>query len=278
VSDHTPVEPDAKLLPFAQAEPGASAVELLLPLALAWALPAAQAGGEEYRRMILWGQTAHRVVESFAHQRPWWWYLPLLPLLVFPWLFWPRLWRGLAAMKRAPRDAGLRFLAVWLAPTFIAFSLISGKQVHYLVPLIPPFALLASRLTVDAAPGRVATLAVGAAIAYALAQAAAAPYLWRHFDVGPIAREIRKLEEMGRPVAHVGEYHAQYQFAGRLNKPIDVLDADPQAVAAWLERHPDGVLIFYGKTPTGPARSSHPYLDGQVVLLDAEQARAQRLP
>jgi dihydroorotase len=37
VSDHTPVEPDAKLLPFAQAEPGASAVELLLPLALRWA-------------------------------------------------------------------------------------------------------------------------------------------------------------------------------------------------------------------------------------------------
>ena len=36
VSDHTPVDDDAKQLPFAQAEPGASAVELLLGLALRW--------------------------------------------------------------------------------------------------------------------------------------------------------------------------------------------------------------------------------------------------
>ena len=37
VSDHTPVTEDGKTLPFAQSEPGASGVELLLPLALKWA-------------------------------------------------------------------------------------------------------------------------------------------------------------------------------------------------------------------------------------------------
>ncbi len=36
VSDHTPVADDAKNLPFAEAEPGATAVELLLSLALKW--------------------------------------------------------------------------------------------------------------------------------------------------------------------------------------------------------------------------------------------------
>ncbi|KQX88941.1 dihydroorotase [Variovorax sp. Root473] len=36
VSDHTPVEADAKTLPFAEAEPGATGLELLLPLALQW--------------------------------------------------------------------------------------------------------------------------------------------------------------------------------------------------------------------------------------------------
>jgi dihydroorotase len=36
VSDHTPVEEDAKMLPFAAAEPGATGVELLLSLALKW--------------------------------------------------------------------------------------------------------------------------------------------------------------------------------------------------------------------------------------------------
>jgi 1-acyl-sn-glycerol-3-phosphate acyltransferase len=37
VSDHTPVDKDAKNLPFAEAEPGATGLELLLSLALHWA-------------------------------------------------------------------------------------------------------------------------------------------------------------------------------------------------------------------------------------------------
>ena len=47
VSDHTPVETDAKALPFAEAEPGATGLELLWSLALKWAqddgVPLAQA-------------------------------------------------------------------------------------------------------------------------------------------------------------------------------------------------------------------------------------------
>jgi dihydroorotase len=45
-SDHTPVDDDGKHLPFAEAEPGATGLELLLPLALKWGearkLPLAQ--------------------------------------------------------------------------------------------------------------------------------------------------------------------------------------------------------------------------------------------
>jgi dihydroorotase len=37
-SDHTPVDDDAKQLPFAESEPGATGLELLLPLTLKWAL------------------------------------------------------------------------------------------------------------------------------------------------------------------------------------------------------------------------------------------------
>jgi len=48
-SDHTPVDDDGKQVPFAEAEPGATGLELLLPLTLKWArearvpLPAALA-------------------------------------------------------------------------------------------------------------------------------------------------------------------------------------------------------------------------------------------
>ena len=41
VSDHTPVDDDAKALPFAESEPGATGLELLLSLALKWSSDAA---------------------------------------------------------------------------------------------------------------------------------------------------------------------------------------------------------------------------------------------
>lgn len=40
VSDHTPVDDDRKHLPFAEAEPGATGLELLLPLTLKWGVEA----------------------------------------------------------------------------------------------------------------------------------------------------------------------------------------------------------------------------------------------
>jgi dihydroorotase len=40
-SDHTPVDEDAKQLPFSEAEPGTTGLELLLPLTLKWAAESA---------------------------------------------------------------------------------------------------------------------------------------------------------------------------------------------------------------------------------------------
>jgi 4-amino-4-deoxy-L-arabinose transferase-like glycosyltransferase len=114
-------------------------------LALAWALPAAEAGGEAYRQAILWGQTADRVVTSFAHAHPFWWYLPWLALLLAPWCYLPWVWSGLRSLHPL-QDPGLRFCLVWLLAVFILMSLVSGKQVKYLLPLLPAIALLLTRL------------------------------------------------------------------------------------------------------------------------------------
>lgn len=118
-------------------------------IALAWAVPAAVFGGPEYREMILWGQTAERMVKSFAHARPFWYYLPLLPLFALPWGWWPPLWRW--AWRGGWRDStrAVRFCAIWFTAVFVAFSLISGKQIHYLLPALPAVALVAARMIVD---------------------------------------------------------------------------------------------------------------------------------
>ncbi len=43
------------------------------------------------------------------------------------------------------QDNGVRLLLAWLVPVFIAFSLISGKQMHYLLPMLPALMLLVAR-------------------------------------------------------------------------------------------------------------------------------------
>jgi 4-amino-4-deoxy-L-arabinose transferase-like glycosyltransferase len=111
-------------------------------IGLAWAMPAGFVGGEEYRRLIFWGQSAGRIANSFAHRRPFWWYLELLPILWFPWFWWPPLWR---AARAAALDAGMRFCAAHGLFVILLFSLVSGKQIHYLLPLYPSLALFSAR-------------------------------------------------------------------------------------------------------------------------------------
>lgn len=109
---------------------------------LIWLIPAAMSGGESYREAILWGQTVNRVANSFAHQRPFWWYLPWLLALLLPWILLTPVWRG---CSRLANDRGGRFLVIWIAPALVVLSLISGKQVHYLIPLLPAFSLLMAK-------------------------------------------------------------------------------------------------------------------------------------
>jgi 4-amino-4-deoxy-L-arabinose transferase-like glycosyltransferase len=120
----------------------ACALVLGLALALAWAVPAAIQGGAAFRDAIFWGQTAGRMVESFAHGRPWWWYLATTPPLLAPLILWPGLWRS---PRPGLGDGGLRVCLCWFGPAFLAFSAISGKQLHYLLPVFPALALVLAR-------------------------------------------------------------------------------------------------------------------------------------
>ncbi len=131
-------------LPWRWYAGGALSVALGAGIALAWAMPAGDEGGAAYRTAIFWGQSTGRIVDAFAHRSPWWSYVWMLPLLCVPWLAWPRLWR---AVLRAPAGGsqGDRFVLAVLLPALLIFSAISGKQVKYLLPLLPLIALWLAR-------------------------------------------------------------------------------------------------------------------------------------
>lgn len=112
---------------------GALAVLGGLAMLVAWAWPAIHLGGQAYADKLLFKQTGGRVVDSFAHAEPFWFYLQWLPVLLFPFAAWPRAWVAVAALRR-PLEPGLRFLLCWLLPVLLGFSLISGKQLYYPLP------------------------------------------------------------------------------------------------------------------------------------------------
>jgi 4-amino-4-deoxy-L-arabinose transferase-like glycosyltransferase len=132
-------------------------------LILAWAVPAAIAGGEAYRNAIFWGQTANRMVSSFAHRAPWWFYLAYLPLMLAPWLLWPRWWRGL--QRGLLGESGFRFALLGALFCLLFFSLVSGKRWHYLLPEFVLFALLASRALADSRATRLSMWIPGLGLA-----------------------------------------------------------------------------------------------------------------
>ena len=314
------------------------ALALGAALALMWALPAAAAGGPDYAEALLWRQSAGRVVDSFAHRRAWWWYLAITPVVLLPWSLWPAPWRGIGALlKRGAPDHGLRLLGAWLLPTLVVLSVISGKQPHYLIPLLPAAALLIAR-GLDAAPaaGRgerallaLALVALGVAWlsapfvepgrawwlpvlapGWALLPATAALAWWRSaprtarellplgaaiglaiallgglgivrpvapaYDPRPVAQRIANLQRAGSEVAHLGKYHGQYHFYGRLERPLTVVHPGqlrPRATAhpaAWPRVYPR----VGGEAPAGAYQQRY---RGRWVVLGPAAAMATLL-
>lgn len=123
-----------------------------IAIILVWAIPAAIVGGAEYTRAIFWDQSAGRMAASFAHARPWYWYLMMLPLFLLP---WPLIWGWEKPQIRNIKSWGKqltamhRFAIVGFLPALFIFSLFSGKQPHYILPTLPFVALwIATKLDV----------------------------------------------------------------------------------------------------------------------------------
>ena len=314
----------------------AGAVVLGAAIALAWAVPAGMAGGEAYRDAIFWGQSAGRMVSSFAHSQPWWFYGAVLPVLGLPWVVWPAAWRAARLLpKRLTLDnggaeaggmeaGGMRFCVAWFVPALVVFSFISGKQFHYLLPELPAFALVLARLLAaegmaedgaerKASPslllpgllalilaaalfalpvlplpalpqpwwdlvasgwglalaaagvgviaaarlplsGRITALAVLAAVFVVSTHLAMRPVLAAVFDLKPLALRLAEWQRQGVQLANYSKYHGQYNFLGRLKKPITQIGMLHPDTVEFIKRYPGGKIIAYHDKPITRAK------------------------
>jgi len=276
-------------------------------LALLWAVPAALQGGKEYAEAIFWGQTAGRVGSSFAHHRSVYWYLPLLLVVLAPWvLFRP----AFAKLNLKSTDRRFRMLVLWLLGSFVVLSIISGKQIHYLIPLIPaamlwmgyniahatsvtgkrslrfigglylllsismlilplitfggdvgriePYSLLwaglgflLSGLILLFIPARSAVqnakvIAGCTLLALLPAFSTLKTSFLIGYDIKPVATFIKQERDAGRLIVHLGKYHGQYQFLGRLTQPLVVLRHHTEEdTKVFAQLHPNALFVSY---------------------------------
>jgi 4-amino-4-deoxy-L-arabinose transferase-like glycosyltransferase len=292
----------------------AAALALGAGLALVWVVAATRGAEGLSGRAVVMEQSLKRVLASAApphvHFEAWWYYLALLPLALLPWTLWPRLWVAGARMLRAAPDTGVRLCVTWVGAALLLASAIPAKQAHYLLPLLPPLALLAARalgrvppgppvrdallpalLTAGAgglllfaalaglpgtplAPGSVpawpgalllcaggllglarapdvtgsaARLTLASGLLLTVVIVGVTPALLPALDVRPAARLAAQWQAEGRPIASLDKYRGEYDFAGRLREPIRFLE--PAEVPAWVDAHPDGVLLTTDERP-----------------------------
>ncbi|MCZ2149309.1 MAG: glycosyltransferase family 39 protein [Bryobacterales bacterium] len=128
-----------------------------LAVAVPWYALCVGANGRAFLVDFIWKHHFGRFFTSeLLHVQPFWFYVPVILGLLFP-------WTPLLALLRRPRRPFAWFLWVWALFTLVVFSASVNKLPGYMLPLLPPLcALLGTALAQARRPEW--TLAIGAAL------------------------------------------------------------------------------------------------------------------
>lgn len=281
------------------------AVCISILLSISWAIPGALLGGEDFRKEILWGQTAGRISKSFAHQAPWWYYIAYFPVILLPWTFAIVRWLGIFKNIKSEREN--LFCITLIICELIFFSLISGKQIFYILPTIIPITLLLANslrennlsqvefgficafyfilgLFMAVAPylaNKYVTVPTGfkqispyygmalaivalasflvmpkrilyqlflvclkGVICFLLLLAGPINSIAKEYDLRDVSSYLLRLESQGYKLFHIGKYHGEYHFLGRLKGRIEQIgEQDVRSVL----REPKTAIIWVVK-------------------------------
>jgi 4-amino-4-deoxy-L-arabinose transferase-like glycosyltransferase len=109
--------------------------------------------GSDYLQSFFIGDNLERfATDRFNDPRPWWFYLPVVAGGLLPWTPLALVWLGpLTQFLRGRRAVGtidLRLL-LWALLPLVFYSISVGKQPRYVLPVLPPLALLLASSIVD---------------------------------------------------------------------------------------------------------------------------------
>lgn len=176
-----------------------------------------------------------RYAESgFNNVQPFWFYPVVLLVVTLPWLAWLRPQAGRGRLADPVRGDLRLLMLLWLGLVLLFFSLPQSKLLGYLLPVLPPLAVLIgdgfeSRLA--SSPRHLrwwwASAGVGAALSVALLAwfAVQAPR-----STQALGAALRQGHAADEPVFMLAHYYFDLPYYGRLRQPVTVvLDwNDPQ--------------------------------------------------
>lgn len=116
-------------------------------IVLAWFGPAVWLAGRSYFDALVLDQTLSRYAGATYHPKPWHYYFQTLPGTFAPWTLLAPVaiyaaFRHSRGEPRGRQAQAVRFLLIWVAGTFVFFSLSGGKRTVYLLALSAPLAML----------------------------------------------------------------------------------------------------------------------------------------
>jgi 4-amino-4-deoxy-L-arabinose transferase-like glycosyltransferase len=131
------------------------AATLFAAIAAPWYLAMWTEHGLEYLRGFFIGDNFERFATTrFNDPRPWWFYLPVIAGGLLPWAPLVIVWFGptlqFLTRRRDVTTIELR-LILWAVLPLIFFTISVGKQPRYVLPLLPPLAILLASSIIERA-------------------------------------------------------------------------------------------------------------------------------
>jgi len=180
-------------------------------------------------------QFTRYVGSGFNNAQPWWFYLPVMVVLLFPWSFFAllegvmqaRRWLRPAAAAPALDRPMLALCWIWVGAILLFFSIPQSKLVGYILPVMPPLALLAAAGWQRVMGGRrAAGLWLAALTALALALACGANVVVSRYiersSAQDVAQALARAAGPDDPVIAVGGFPYDLPFYARLQRPLIV--------------------------------------------------------
>lgn len=100
----------------------------------------------DFLRVFIWQHNFQRYLTPiFEHRQPFWFYVPVLAVALFPWSAMALGVLRTKWNKKEWQDSPGLFLLCWAFVPFVFFSLSQSKLPGYILPSIPPAMLLVSR-------------------------------------------------------------------------------------------------------------------------------------